>query len=77
MERLYIAYLFNHGRLLIENLDALIAVVGVLAVIILCAILRINLITLLPWFPGAPERLDDRVQALGSIEESRSKSDSE
>jgi hypothetical protein len=58
-------------------MKTLIAAAAVLVVIVLCAIFRVNVITLLPWFPGAPKRLDDRVQTLGSREDHHSKPDSE
>jgi hypothetical protein len=43
---------------------------GVLAVLVMCAVFRVNIFSLLPWYPGLPKRFDDRIQTLGSVEPS-------
>jgi hypothetical protein len=51
-----------------------IAVIGaLLLVVVVCAILRVNIWTLLPWYPGAPHRFDDGVEQLGIDRQSADK----
>ena len=51
-------------------MNTLIAIVVVLAVVAVCAIFRFNILTLLPWYPGLPKRLDDRIETLEGTERS-------
>ncbi len=45
---------------------ALAATVAVLAAVVVCAVFRVNILSLLPWYSGVPKRLDDSFQTLSS-----------
>jgi len=47
------------------GINAIAAIAAVLVVVIACAVFRVNLWTLLPWYPGPPRRYDDKIDELG------------
>ena len=57
------------------GIKAIVVMGAVLLIIIGCAMFRVNVWTLLPWYPGTPRRFDDGIDQLGIARHSPNKLD--